>query len=300
VRQPETIGILYPGEMGAALGRLLHAGGFAVITALQGRSARTQRQAREAGIEVVGSMRELAARADLVLSVVSPAAAMETADGYLKSFAAPSVRPIYVDLNSISPQTVHRIEALLRGAPIDFVDGAIHGPASLLPGRGTVYLSGGSAERVRQRLERVFKVRALGAEVGRASALKMLIGGLNKGVAALFMELALAAKKAELYDELMACYGASYPGVMAIVERTLPSYPRHAPRRAEELREVEETLRSLGIRPGLTSATRALLEEMARLSWAESDLEAGSAADVVAAAQALGLMAAPADPASSP
>ena len=48
-----TVGIMAPGEMGHAIGRVLRVGGLRVITCLQGRSARTAARAAAAGIEVV-------------------------------------------------------------------------------------------------------------------------------------------------------------------------------------------------------------------------------------------------------
>src|SRR5258708_6585627 len=71
-----TIGILYPGEMGSCLGTLLVQEGWPVVTALEGRSPRTCRLGRDAGLKVLASQREVADRADIVFSVVPPAAAV--------------------------------------------------------------------------------------------------------------------------------------------------------------------------------------------------------------------------------
>jgi hypothetical protein len=54
-----TVGILYPGEMGAALGRLLREDGVRVVTTLEGRSPRTRRLCAEAGLSVLGSLAEV-------------------------------------------------------------------------------------------------------------------------------------------------------------------------------------------------------------------------------------------------
>src|SRR5438105_2706657 len=68
-------------------------------------------------------------------------------------------------------------------------------------------------------------VRVLGDAPGQASALRMLLSGLTKGVIALFVELALAARQAGILDRTLAAYRASYPGILEVVERTLPTYP---------------------------------------------------------------------------
>lgn len=288
----ETVGVLYPGEMGATLARLLRQRGVAVVTTVEGRGPRTERLALESGAEVVRSARELAARANVVLSVVAPAAAEAVAEEYRACLPLPA-RTRYVDLNSVSPETVGTLEALFRSTGVELVDGAIHGLAAHLPDGGTVYLSGPAAGSVGELLGRAFRVRVLGDRVGRASAFKMLISGMAKGVAALFLEMSVAAREAGLLDELLACYREAYPGVMAVVDRTLATYPQHAPRRADEMREVEQTLRGLGLSPRLVSATQSLIDDLGRLRLAEREpgrAGAWSVPEVVAAAHARGLL----------
>lgn len=67
--EPVTVGVISPGEMGAALGRRLVEQGMTVLTWLEGRSEATRRRAREAGMQAVDCLEALMA-ADLVLSVV--------------------------------------------------------------------------------------------------------------------------------------------------------------------------------------------------------------------------------------
>jgi hypothetical protein len=51
---------------------------------------------------------------------------------------------------------------------------------------------------------------------------------------------------------------------MELVDRTLPTYPRHAARRGQEMAEVEKTLAGLGlcstVVPGVRELTAALAE----------------------------------------
>src|SRR5690606_37371161 len=55
-----------------------------------------------------------------------------------------------------------------------------------------------------------------------------------------------------------------YPGIWDLVERMVPTYARHAGRRAVEMRELEQTARSAGIESGLISAVRLLHEDLSR------------------------------------
>src|ERR1700731_211084 len=78
IRQ-STIGILYSGEMGSSFGKLLCEAGFHVITTVEGRSPRTHRLCYEAGLNVVGSLGEVLEQSDVLMSLVSPGAALSVA-----------------------------------------------------------------------------------------------------------------------------------------------------------------------------------------------------------------------------
>jgi 3-hydroxyisobutyrate dehydrogenase-like beta-hydroxyacid dehydrogenase len=257
-----TIGILYPGELGSTLGRLLSAQGWEVVTTLDGRSARTQRLCAEAQLCVVSSLDEVARRAELVLLTTSPAAAVEVAARYGR---VEGLRPgaVCVDLNSVSAATATEIGVLMARAGIEFVDGALHGLAARLPGSGVVYLSGPSAQRLADRLAGALPTRVLGDTPGQASAFKMLVSGLPKGVVAVFVEMCLAARQAGMLTELLARYREAYPGIMELAERMLPTYPLHSGRRADELGEVARTLVELGVEPRMALAGRNLTQAIA-------------------------------------
>nr|WP_308129595.1 DUF1932 domain-containing protein [Actinoplanes polyasparticus] len=114
------VGLVSAGFMGSGLGAALRQGGARVITTVEGRSARTGRLAAEAGLELVPSLAEVVATADIVLSVTPPGAAVATAEAVA---AALPVRDathrglIVADLNAVSPQTMDRVARALTGAP---------------------------------------------------------------------------------------------------------------------------------------------------------------------------------------
>src|SRR5437868_14629367 len=137
----KTIGILYPGEMGSNLGRLLSAAGFNVITTTIDRSARTQSLCHDAGLIPLKSMKDVVEQADVIVSVVSPDAALSLAEEIALLAKGRAENLLYVDANSISPLTVFQISECLSRAGIDLVDASIMGPASQLEKRGMLYLS---------------------------------------------------------------------------------------------------------------------------------------------------------------
>jgi 3-hydroxyisobutyrate dehydrogenase-like beta-hydroxyacid dehydrogenase len=270
------VGILYPGELGCRLGRLLLGQGRRVVTTLAGRGARTRRLAGETPFEVLGSTRAVLETAGVVLSVVPPAAAVSVARE-CAALAPPARPPLYVDLNSVSPGTAAEVEAALGPSGMGFVDGAVHGMAAQLPARGTLYLSGPRAAEVARLFGPPLRVKVLDGPAGRASAFKMLISGVAKGAVALVLEMALAARRAGLLDDLLACYRDAYPGLMELFDRQLPTYPQHAARRGDELGEVERTFRSLGLEPRLTPGARSLTAAVGRLALAGQGPPGGGA-----------------------
>ena len=77
--QRNTIGVLYPGEMGSSLAKLLTDSGFPVLTTTENRSPRTRELCREAGLHAVPTLDELLERSDILLSLVAPSAALSVA-----------------------------------------------------------------------------------------------------------------------------------------------------------------------------------------------------------------------------
>ncbi len=261
-------GILYPGEMGSAVGKALVEEGFSVITTTEGRSARTCRLCEEAGLAVVAGLPEVVQAADILVSLVSPSAAVTVAERVVACQRGPGPH-LYAGFNSKSPSTARHIDALLAAAGIPFVDGAIHGLAGQLRAQGTLYLSGPSAAVVAAPFERVMRVKVLGDVPGRAAAFKMLMSGMSKGIIALFLEMTLAAQKTDFLGDLLAGYEDYYPGLMTVINRLLPTYRQHAARRGEELREMEQFLVELGQRPCAVRAARELIAELGQLGLPE-------------------------------
>jgi len=262
-----TIGILYPGEMGSSFGKLLCDAGFRVITTVKGRSPRTQRLCHECGLSVVDSLGEVLERSDVVISLVSPGAALSVARDVAANIDGSSRSLLYIDANSISPMTVTRISEVLCHATIDFVDASIFGLASQLRQRGTLYLSGSRAKELSGQFESIMRVKVVGDMHGQASALKMIISGIPKGLSGLFIETMLFAQDVHLLNEAIEACDEIYPSIMEVIRRMLPTYSQHAARRCEELQEVEETMLVSGLTPRIVRAVREVTCALATAGW---------------------------------
>jgi 3-hydroxyisobutyrate dehydrogenase-like beta-hydroxyacid dehydrogenase len=299
-----TIGLLYPGEMGAAFASLRRDRGAPVVTTLHGRSEATAARAEASGAIVLDSLAHVVRVSDVLVSLVDPAAAEEVARAYCELAHLAPKHAVFIDANSIGPAKARAIGRKVEQAGRSFVDGAINGLARNLATSGTLYLSGTRAEDVTGVFEGISRIRVLGGEPGRASAMKMLLGGLSKGLCALFTELALLAERQGMLNEMLEAAGRTYPGVTAVAERMLPTYPRHAGRRATEMYELEATARSAGGQvPAVIEAVRRFHEEMAMAfasaNGAGGDTEARADADLAAVIRSFAERLQPAAPAPS-
>src|SRR5467141_1094217 len=262
-----TIGILYPGEMGSTFAKLLAGNGFRVVTTLEGRSSRTQRLCHDAGLSVLDCIGQVLKCSDVVISFVPPGAALQVAENVAGLVRDESRRLLYVDANSISPVTAVKISNVLPRERVDFVDSSVRGLASQLGQAGVLYLSGARAEELSHQFGSIMRVKVVGDAPGQASALKMVLSGLPKGLIGLFSETMLFAREMRLLDEAMEICNEFYPGVMEVVKRMLPTYPQHAARRSEELRELEETMLLNGVAPRVVGAVREVTSSLAEVDW---------------------------------
>jgi 3-hydroxyisobutyrate dehydrogenase-like beta-hydroxyacid dehydrogenase len=235
-----TVGLLFPGEMGAAVGNAANA---EVLWASEGRSRATAERA--AGFTDVGSVAELVAASDVVLSICPPAIAEETAE---QVFGL-GFEGIYVEANAISPERMRRIAQL--GPRI--VDGSIIAPKGI-----NLYLAGEGAQEVAELFDDGSAVRAiaLDARIGAASALKMAFGGWNKiGIALTSQAHAIAG--AYGVDDQLEGEGVPADRLQWVVDR--------AWRWAPEMEEIADVCAELdlddGIPRGAASFYRALSSE---------------------------------------
>lgn len=262
-RTHRRVGILYPGELGSALGALLVERGIDVVTTVDGRSERSATLARAAGLTLLPSMADVLIAADTIVSSVPPASALSTARVVASQLPTHDRPRVFVDINSISPLSMAEVAAAFDDSGVAVVDAGVHGAAVALR-TSTMYLSGAAAGDVAATLGTPPRTVILGDGVGQASLFKMLLAGVNKGLVALLLELSELAAREGVLDAFWAATRAAYPGVMEPFERLLPSYPRHVGRRADEMAELQATVSAAGGEPRISGAIRRTFEAAAR------------------------------------
>lgn len=262
-----TVGIVSAGFMGAGLGGALREGGARVVSTVAGRSARTRRLAEAAGLELLDSLDEVVAQADVLLVVTPPDEANPAAAQVAAAARRTGSRPLVADLNAVAPTTVYAIAATLAAAGLPFVDGSISGPPpSVRPG-ARVYLSGERAAEVAALPWRHVRPVVLDGPPGRASALKMCTASVYKGVTGLVAQAIRAADHYGVLDEVLDdLSGAADPGAVAVAATK-------AGRFVPEMREIASAQRAAGLTPALFEAFAQVYADIAATDLATGDPE---------------------------
>ena len=258
-----SLGVLYPGEMGAAIGKCLTGRGYTVLWASQGRGPATAARAAAAGLTDAGTVAEVAARAEVILSVCPPHAALEVA----RSVAGFS--GLFVDANAIAPQTARSVAAVLGAAR--FVDGGIIGPppapgADPAAGNGTrLYLAGEPADEVAA----LFAGTPVGARVvdggiGAASAVKMAYAAWTKGTTALLLAARALAHHEQVEGTLLEEWALSQPALAGQVQGAARSAAAKGWRWDAEMTEIAAAMAAAGLPDGFHLAAAEVFRRSPR------------------------------------
>lgn len=220
-------------------------------------------EARAAGVVPGRDAADAAARARIVISAVTAAEAAAVAAkaaGYLRR------DQIFFDINSASPATKTRSAQLVAVAGARFVEGAVMAAVSG-PGLRVPILAGGpAAAEVAELLNGLgMNITPVTTEAGRASAMKLCRSIMIKGMEALIIDCATAARHWNVEREVFDSLHATFPSIdwpelaVAMAERVRT----HGIRRAAEMREAAQMLGDLGWDPSLCAAVAERHERFA-------------------------------------
>ena len=237
-----------PGDMGHNVGIALKKHGLRVITCLEGRSERTRNLSKTARIEDMPSLEAMVKESDLILSIMPPAAAIQTARQVATAMKLAKNTPYYADCNAVSTGTTLKTAEIIAEAGASFIDAGIAGSP---PGRTALptrfYVSGPDAGIMDALESDNISVRQLGAEIGRASVLKMCFAATTKGAWSLYTAALVTGEVMGLSDVLLAELAASHPEVEAEMRRWVPRLPVDAGRWIGEMEEIAKTFREAGV-----------------------------------------------------
>jgi 3-hydroxyisobutyrate dehydrogenase-like beta-hydroxyacid dehydrogenase len=258
IRQIALIGF---GEVGGIFGSDFAAAGLRVSIfdiLLNGEPARSETlaKAKNAKVHPCDTLQEALQNADLIISAVTASSATNVAGN-----AAPFLcsGQIYLDINSVSPETKLEIAHTLSGSPATFVEAAVM--AAVAPQRLKVpmLLGGEHAATTAERLNAIgMNVKPISNRIGVASAIKMCRSIIIKGLEAITVESMFTARRYGAEKQVLESLASTYPDMGW--GGTLPDYlisrvAEHGKRRAAEMREAAQAVADAGLEPLTALAT---------------------------------------------
>jgi 3-hydroxyisobutyrate dehydrogenase-like beta-hydroxyacid dehydrogenase len=278
-----VIGLLHPGEMGAAVGRCLTGAGYTVLWASEGRGPQTAARARAAGLTDAGTASELADRAEVIFSICPPHAALDVA------WAVQGFGGLFVDANAISPTTAREVALMVEEGGATYVDGGIIGlpppPPNSSSARGgtRLYLSGREAAAAGA----LFGGTPVDAQVieeggtWAASTVKMAYAAWTKGTAALLLAARALARTEGVEDTLLAEWAMSQPALADRSQGAARSAITKGWRWVAEMEEIAASMAAAGLPDGFHQAAAEIFRRSPR---EEPDAVTDEAVDQVLAA----------------
>lgn len=265
-RKQVRLGLIGFGEVGSTLGQGFRDEGLIEIAAYDKYAFdgpfrdSIQSRAEKAGVPLVRSPQELAARSEIILGVTPGKASIESAEAF-----APYVtsKHVFVDLASATPKVKQSVGSALNASGAQIADASImgtpHGDGHRLP----ILASGPAAETFRALMSPWgLKIEHVPGELGAASGIKIMRSVIAKGLEALLVECMLGASRYGIDQAVISSFGKfmASRSFEDMANFLLVTDSIHAERRAQEARMSADALEEAGVDPIMTRATVERLE----------------------------------------
>lgn len=207
-----------------------------------------------------GSFPEVLAGADVVLSMVTTEMAQDVAKQSRRHLRTEQV---YVDLSSTAPSIEKDIADAFSRTDAIFVEGAILGAVAATGAKTRILLGGYNAGPTADLLNRYgLNCEPYREEIGAASSFKMLRSVFSKGVEAVLIETLLAAERGGVRGDIWSEICGTFETVTfeKMARTWITSHAVACKRRRDEMFQVEDVVRNLGLNPIMSSAAREIFE----------------------------------------
>ena len=255
-----TIGLLHPGEMGAAVGGCLVSVGHEVLWDPAGRSRASTGRALAAEMTGV-PFDALIKRSSVILSICPPHAALDVA----AQVAAAGYAGIYADANAVSVATAEQVSGIVTAAGASYVDGGIIGMPPEIAGHTRLYLSGPRANEVRVLFGRsALEARIADGPLYAASAVKMAYAAWTKGSSALLLAARALARAGGVERTLLAEWALSQPALAERSEGAATAAAAKGWRWVAEMEEIAASMTAAGLPAGFHEAAADIYQRASR------------------------------------
>ncbi|MBO0804235.1 MAG: NAD(P)-dependent oxidoreductase [Nocardiopsaceae bacterium] len=262
-----TVGLLHPGEMGAAVGGCLVSAGHTVLWDPSGRSRATTGRALAAELSGTG-FDSLVSESEVIFSICPPHAALDVA----RQVAETGYSGLYVDANAISVATAQRVAAVITAGGADYVDGGIIGPPPDAAGHTRLYLSGPRAKEVAALPRRsALEARIADGPAFAASAVKMAYAAWTKGTSALLLACRTLARAEGVERVLLAEWGLSQRALPEKSQQAASAAASKGWRWVAEMEEIAASMTAAGLPAGFHEAAAEIYDRVSRNGTPPSD-----------------------------
>lgn len=268
-----TIGFLGFGEAASYLAEGIGAAGgsgFLTYDIAQDLSPLIRERAARTGTTVVDDPVELARASDVVISAVVCTQASVAVDSILEGV---SEGMFVLDINSVSPGVKARNAQLVEARGAAYVDVAVMSNASADFAKLPMLVAGPRAAAAAALLAPAQpRMTVVSETAGEAARIKMFRSAFVKGLEALSLEAMMACYPSGVHEKVLASFEETFGGYSfpELVKHLIERHAVHGARRGDELVQVADSLREVGVEPIMASAGAE------RMRW---DVQRGLQAD---------------------
>jgi len=210
--------------------------------------------AAQAGVRASASLQDLCASADCIISAVTASNTLAVAQAAAQHLR---VGTVFLDLNSASPGTKQQAAQLIDTAGGHYVEAGVMTSVPPYGIRVPMLLGGVQAAALTETLNGWgMDAKAVAAEIGVASAIKMCRSVMIKGLEALVIESYATARHYGVEDHMIPTLAETFPSIdwQQTGAYFFSRVAQHGKRRAEEMREAANTVQEAGFEPWMAAA----------------------------------------------
>jgi 3-hydroxyisobutyrate dehydrogenase-like beta-hydroxyacid dehydrogenase len=263
------------GEVGQTLAEDLASAGSTDIVAwdvlFADRASSPSRALPRSKVRAAADATSAVRNVQLVISAVTAAQDSNAARSVVSALQPGT---FYLDLNSVSPEMKQEVAGIVDATGARYVEGAVMSPIGPKRIASPILLGGAHADDVLMLGKTLGFTGAsvFAREVGKASAAKMCRSVMVKGIETLLTESLLSARRHGVEDTVLASLKDLFPAAdwRKLAQYMISRSLLHGKRRAEEMREVAQTVTNAGLTPHMSAACAERQEWAAQFKSAAS------------------------------
>ncbi len=213
-------------------------------------------RAKEAGVKLFSTPKEIFENFDLIIAAVPANKALELSNN-IKSYLRKEI--LYVDVSASTPDVKKQIAEIVQSKGALFVDAAMMGALPIYKHKVPIFVSGLGANKFIDIMTKYgMDIKKISDLPGEASSIKLIRSIFMKGLAALLLEVLQAAQKFGVEEVIISSLAETLNSkpFEYTMNRLITGTAIHSERRFHEMEGVISFLKSINIEPIMTKGTK--------------------------------------------